>query len=159
MDNNQLHGCDIDNEAISWCQSNLQHIGEFSTNKPLPNLPYEDDYFDIVYSISVFTHLPEDMQFEWLNELKRVTRKGGYLLLTTHGEHLAPKRVQKTMQKHGFHYSVGDRTDGLPDFYQTTFHTDQYIKDHWQAYFDIIKIVKKGVHNHQDLVICRNVLD
>jgi hypothetical protein len=99
------------------------------------------------------------MQFQWLEELKRVTRKGGHLLLTTHGEHLAPKILQWKLKNHGFHYSVSKGTEGLPDFYQTSFHTDQYIRDHWSRYFEIVKVIKRGIHHHQDLVICRVVSD
>jgi ubiquinone/menaquinone biosynthesis C-methylase UbiE len=156
FNDNHFYGSDIDNEAVAWCQSNLQDIGKFSTNEHLPPLPFEDNYFDFVYSISVFTHLPEDMQFKWLDELKRVTKKGGYLLITTHGETLAPQDIQQDLIDHGFYYSVAEGTEGLPDFYQTSFHTEPYIMRHWPNYFEIVKIIKKGIQNHQDLVVCRN---
>ena len=52
-----------------------------------PGLDLAADDFDLVYSYSVFTHLPEVMQRPWLDELVRVTRPGGHLLLTFHGEH------------------------------------------------------------------------
>ncbi|MES9993162.1 MAG: class I SAM-dependent methyltransferase [Candidatus Thiodiazotropha sp.] len=154
--NNHFHGCDIDPEAIAWCQANLSHVGEFKINDALPPLPFDNDYFDFVYSISVFTHLPEEMQTVWLEELKRVTRKGGYLLITTHGEVLAPEQIRPALRDHGFYYSVSTGTDGLPDFYQTSFHTEEYIRRHWADYFEIVRIIKKGILNHQDLVICRN---
>jgi ubiquinone/menaquinone biosynthesis C-methylase UbiE len=153
--NNQFYGCDIDDEAIAWCQNNLSSVGEFTTNASLPPLPFDDSFFDVVYSISVFTHLPEEMQFQWLEELKRVTRKGGYLLTTTHGAGLAPDEIQQHLSDHGFFYAVSNGTDGLPDFYQTSFHTEQYIRRHWSNYFEIVRIVKKGVLNHQDLVLCK----
>ncbi|MES9922674.1 MAG: class I SAM-dependent methyltransferase [Candidatus Thiodiazotropha endolucinida] len=154
--NNHFYGSDIDREAITWCQDNLSDICEFTTNDALPPLHFDDSFFDFVYSISVFTHLPEDMQFRWLEELKRVTKKGGYLLITTHGETLAPQDIQQDLNDSGFHYGTGVGTDGLPDFYQTSFHTEQYIRSHWGSYFDIVKFVKKGILNHQDLVVCRN---
>jgi len=43
----------------------------------MPPMSYEDNMFDFVYSISIFTHLPEDMQFAWLQELQRITKPGG----------------------------------------------------------------------------------
>ncbi|MEJ2609594.1 MAG: class I SAM-dependent methyltransferase [Candidatus Thiodiazotropha sp.] len=157
---NVFYGSDIDHEAISWCKENLSSIGEFTPNDELPPLPFESGFFDFIYSISVFTHLPEEMQFLWLEELKRVTKKDGYLFLTTHGEHLldASPRLKKKLIKNGFYYSVGNGTDGLPDFYQTSYHTDDYIQTRWGDYFEVIKIIKKGVMNHQDLVICKNSL-
>ncbi len=80
----QYFGTDIDPEAITWCQENLANFGEYAVNPHLPPTEYADNYFDLVYSISVFTHLSEDMQFAWLKELSRITKPGGYLLLTTH---------------------------------------------------------------------------
>ncbi|MCU7874122.1 MAG: class I SAM-dependent methyltransferase [Candidatus Thiodiazotropha sp. (ex Lucinoma borealis)] len=158
-DKNSFYGTDIDGEVIAWCQSELSNLGAFVTNKAIPPLPFEDGFFDIIYSISVFTHLPEEMQFLWLEELRRVTRRDGYLLLTTHGEELfseAPDIYKRQLGKDGFFYSVGNGTEGLPDFYQTTFHTDAYIHEQWSKYFEIERILKKGIMSHQDLVICKN---
>ena len=155
--NSRLYGTDIDEDVISWCQHHLSHIGEFITNEESPPLPFGDDFFDFVYSISVFTHLPEDMQFAWLEELRRVTKRGGYLLLTTHGEELfqtTSEEDKRQFREKGFYYSVGSGTEGLPDFYQTSFHTKDYIYSHWSKFFEIKKIIKKGIANHQDLILC-----
>ena len=156
--NSRLYGTDIDKEAIAWCQHHLAHIGEFIPNEALPPLPFDDDFFDFVYAISVFTHLPEDMQFAWLEELRRVTKPGGYLLLTTHGEELfptAPEESKRQFREKGFHYSVGPGKEGLPYFYQTSFHTRDYIYSRWSKFFEIKEIIKKGIVHHQDLILCR----
>ena len=119
---------------------------------------FDDDFFDFIYSISVFTHLPEDMEFAWLNELRRVTKRGGYVLVTTHGEELfrsAPEQPRKQLHEAGFYCSVGDGTEGLPSFYQDSFHTIDYIYNNWRNVFNINKILKKGVANLQDLVLCQ----
>ncbi|MCU7842065.1 MAG: hypothetical protein KZQ94_22180, partial [Candidatus Thiodiazotropha sp. (ex Troendleina suluensis)] len=65
-------------------------------------------------------------------------------------------RYKRQLGKDGFFYSVGNGTEGLPDFYQTTFHTDAYIHEQWSKYFEIERILKKGIMSHQDLVICKN---
>lgn len=156
----RFHGTDIDAEAISWCQGELSNIGEFSINETDPPTAFEDSFFDMVYSISVFTHLPEEMQLAWLEELKRITKPNGLLLLTIHGEELfdnASENHKSRLNENGFLYTVGCGTDGLPDFYQTTYHTDSYILNKWSEYFEIHKILKRSVMNHQDLVICRNM--
>ena len=136
--NSRFYGTDIDNEAILWCQENL---------------------FDFVYSISVFTHLPEDMQFAWLEELQRVTKRGSYLVLTIHGEELlqTTSEEKEIFKENGFYYLVGDGTQGLPEFYQTSFHTENYIRKQWGKFFEITKIIERGIANHQDLVLCKRV--
>jgi SAM-dependent methyltransferase len=149
----KFHGTDIDPEAIGWARENLSSIAAFDCNAAAPPLRYADGHFDFIYSISIFTHLPEDMQSAWLAELARVTRPGGYLALTTHGEHLLPKQQQKPSD--GFYYSVGDRTQGLPEFYQTSFQTSAYIEREWSKYLNIEKILERGLAEHQDMVICR----
>lgn len=153
-----LYGTDIDEEAISWCQEHLAQVGQFTTNGELPPLPFENDFFDCVYSISVFTHLPEDMQFAWLEELRRISRPGTYLILTVLGEDLfqtAPEEGEIQRREKGFYYSTDPETEGLPDFYKITLHTDEYIHKHWSKFFKIEKIIKKGLANHQDLVLCK----
>lgn len=156
----KYYGSDIDPEAITWCSENLESIGEFKVNEISPPLPYTADSFDFIYSISVFTHLPEYMQFEWLEELNRVSKAGALLLLTTHGESLlknVPDSILQDFKSHGFFYAVGDGTEGLPDFYQTSFHTHDYIRDRWSKYFEILDIIPRGIANHQDLVLCRKL--
>ena len=157
-DQSDFYGTDIDEEAITWCKQNLAQIGGFVHNQELPPLPFADQFFDFIYSISVFTHLPEDMQFAWLEELQRVVKPGGYLLLTIHGEDLfktSSKETNQQFREKGFYYSISTGTEGLPSFYQTTFHTKDYIYKHWGRFFEIKEIIKKGVGNHQDLVICK----
>lgn len=87
----KLFGTDIDPEAIAWCQANYGRFGSFSTCPHEPPTPYSDNSFDFIYGISVFTHLPEDLQFKWLQELRRICKPGGYLILTKHGHKNAPQ--------------------------------------------------------------------
>ena len=157
----KFYGTDIDSEAITWCQEHLSDRGNFQVNEAMPPLPYSDEFFDLVYSISIFTHLPEDMQFAWLKELQRVCKRGAYLLLTVHGANLFPatiESVKSEFEQKGFYYFIENQTVGLPEFYQTSFHTESYIRDRWSSFFEIKKIIPKGIANHQDLVICKNVL-
>ncbi len=156
-----LSGTDIDHEAIEWLQANCAHLARFDANPHRPPMRYEDDSFDFIYSISIFTHLPEDMQFEWLAELKRVARPGAHLLLTFHGAkhhaRLAPAQREEIARR-GFHYASADRvtTDGLPVFYQNSYHTHDYVRREWGRHFEILDIRELGLDNHQDTVLLRN---
>jgi tRNA (uracil-5-)-methyltransferase TRM9 len=47
------------------------------------NLPFQDDFFDKVYSIALLHHIPsEDFRIRVLKEAKRVLKPGGILILT-----------------------------------------------------------------------------
>ena len=81
----ERHGCDTNDEAVEWCRRNLP-FAQFEVNGLAPPLPYDDDRFDLVYALSVLTHLTEDLQRAWLRELRRVLAPGGLLLVSTHGD-------------------------------------------------------------------------
>lgn len=81
----RLHGTDCNPEQIEWCARKLGGLAQFRANKLEPPLDYQDETFDFVYAASVFTHLPEGLQYAWQDELKRVLKPGGYLLITTYG--------------------------------------------------------------------------
>jgi SAM-dependent methyltransferase len=84
----ELHGCDVNGRMIEWCRESLP-FGRFEGNGLEPPLRYSDGSFGLAYAFSVFTHLPEQLQHDWLAEFRRVLRPGGYLLFSTLGEYYA----------------------------------------------------------------------
>ena len=87
---NQWYACDYNEETIRWCSSNIQGV-HFSKNELQAPLPYTDQLFDIVYAISVFTHLSRQNHFDWMEEIYRIVKPGGLFLLTTQGESFLSK--------------------------------------------------------------------
>jgi SAM-dependent methyltransferase len=160
-----LYATDIDPDLVSWGKSNLPDI-QWSVNRLQPPLPFNDSAFDLIYGISVFTHLDEDFQRVWLRELQRVARPGATLILTVHGEYaigMLDSSYQDEVHERGFVFITGAKgrfkLDGLPDFYQTTYHTKEYVYNEWSTYFDIVDYIERGINNHQDAVILRKPLN
>lgn len=149
-------GSDIDAEAIEWCAESFPDAS-FLVNGPLPPIDLPDDTFDLIYSISVMTHLPEEMQTAWLKELARVAKPGGLLLLTTRGVHgVALNWTQRLrFRLKGFLYCGGRLTEGLPEFYKNAFHSEDYVRRHWGQFLEVIDFRPRGINNDQDLAICR----
>ena len=124
----QMYGTDIDAEAIAWCRRKLPFV-TFRVNDPLPPLPFAAGTFDLIYAVSVFTHLDEGHQLAWLKELKRVSKPGAILLLSAHGRFaqlrashdggLSPEDAESLRTK-GLLFKVSEtgrfKLDGLPDF-------------------------------------------
>lgn len=161
-----FYGSDIDEEAIAWAQSHLSEIAQFSINAIQPPTDFPDAAFDVIYSVSLFTHLDEHDQDEWLDELSRILKPDGVLVATTHGRFAKDSCTAeelKQLQRHGIFYRTDRKgrfkVDGLPDFYQTTFHTLDYVKQHWGSRFTILNHLEGGLGGHQDLVIMRKSAD
>jgi cyclopropane fatty-acyl-phospholipid synthase-like methyltransferase len=79
-----VHGSDANAQLISWCSDALP-FASFAQNLERPPLRYEDASFDFIYAISVFTHLTEELQHAWIQELRRVLAPNGVLAITTKG--------------------------------------------------------------------------
>src|SRR3546814_3783335 len=77
----RLAWTDANPRPIAWDRENLPGI-DFFHNELTPPLAFADESFDLVYALSVFTHIPLELQRDWLDELRRVLVPGGYLLCT-----------------------------------------------------------------------------
>jgi len=80
-----FYGSDYNADYIKWCGGHIPGV-TFKKNELDPPLQFNSDSMDIIYGISIFTHLSESKHIEWFGELMRVVKKGGILFITTHGD-------------------------------------------------------------------------
>ena len=152
----RLFGTDIDRQAVAWCSKNLPGIA-WSVNAGLPPTGYAAQSFDLIYAISVFSHLDEDFQFYWLNELRRITKPDGIVLLSIHGSYyldtLEEGMVAEIKAK-GMLFVVSDGWKNIfPDWYQIALHTKEYVLGSYGRYFDVLEYIPGGMGGVQDLVV------
>ena len=157
-----LYGSDIDAQAIAWATENLSSLARFSVNTTAAPTDYASAMFDVIYSVSLFTHLDASAQDEWLAEMQRLLKPGGVLLATTHGRFTLDSCTpaeRASLQREGIVYRTDRngrfKVDGLPDFYQTTFHTADYVRRHWSRYLPVVAHIEGGLNGHQDIVLMR----
>jgi ubiquinone/menaquinone biosynthesis C-methylase UbiE len=154
------YGTDIDSEAIRWSNNNLG-FAKFDTNKALPPLIYKSEMFNLMYAISVFTHLNEEHQFLWLDELRRILKPNGILIVTLHGEKLRkylPYDVKSKLDTNGFLYlKTANLGHIFPDWYQNAYHTQNYVMSKYENYFKILYYIPGGMKNSQDAVILQKL--
>jgi ubiquinone/menaquinone biosynthesis C-methylase UbiE len=77
----EIWGTDISGDHIVWCKQNLQPPFHFFITTTAPHLPFADEYFDLIYAGSVFTHI-DDLADAWLLELRRILKPGGRAYIT-----------------------------------------------------------------------------
>jgi len=130
-------GSDYNSKTISWCQQHWSNI-HFINNGLEPPIPAEDGFFDVVYCISVFTHLSESLHHQWAVEIFRLLKPGGLFIATFHGEAF---RDQLTNGEKGLFDSgklvVRDNfREGKKDY--TAYHGDDFIR-HLLAPFNDVR--------------------
>ena len=165
-------GCDVDRRAITWLKEATP--AEVIATGPSPPLPFDDESFDLIYTISSFTHFSETDQDAWLRELARLLRRGGIFIATTNGqsilerfqteaalsaEHLA-RLADRNLGREGFVFepyansvaSRGSHTNSAA-VYGLAFHTQEYVREHWGQVFSIRQIYTASTNSGQDLIV------
>jgi trans-aconitate methyltransferase len=154
-------GIDIDGDNVAWCRENFPDT-QFETIPLRPQTSLSDGQFDLAIGISVLTHLSEDVQFQWLEELQRITCKGAILLLSIQGpaqiamqgQHL---RYQRAIERGFYEHGRNTDLDGLlseVDYYRAVIQSRDYIHSKFARYFDVLDIVD-AIAGDQDLVVLR----
>ncbi|MDY6805887.1 MAG: class I SAM-dependent methyltransferase, partial [Cyanobacteriota bacterium] len=151
----KIYGNDIDPAAIHWCEEHL-NLGNFGINKALPPLEYEENKFDLIYLVSVFTHINEEMQFKWLEEFKRIVKPEGIVVITISSGPKNPQQAAKLageLEEKGivFVKTHGAKDSVFPAWYQTTYLSEGYLRDKWANYLDVVDYIPGGIRGNQDV--------
>ncbi|MBS1675764.1 MAG: class I SAM-dependent methyltransferase [Actinobacteria bacterium] len=155
----ELWGCDIDGPSIEWLKGNLVPPLNVFLNGEVPPLDQADGKFDLIYCVSVFSHLTRHWA-EWLLELHRLLKPDGLLLATVMGRGLSESiahedwdedRVGMMVLAPGQAWSAGG---------PMVFHSPWWLRAHWGRAFDIVSLGESGFavpdpDNGQGLVVMR----
>jgi len=161
-----ITGVDIDSDNINWCRKYLG-FGNYQTIPLHHPTSLKDNFFDLIMGISIFTHLREKEQYEWLGELRRISADGAILLMTICSNATVCRSnfdlpSFNAWWKNGIYIidyplpgfeNVIDETD----YYKATFHTHDYIMKNWSKSFEIVDIIPSCIGIIQDLVILRKI--
>jgi SAM-dependent methyltransferase len=149
-------GSDVSRPAIDWCRGNLD-FARFEVNGLAPPLAFDDGSFDLVYALSVFTHLTEELQLAWRDEVRRVLRPGGLFLLTTHGRSYVP-RLDEGERSQFERGEVVVRWGDIPGTNLcSAYHPESYLRDTFAHGFGFVELEPEGARGNptQDLVVLR----
>jgi SAM-dependent methyltransferase len=147
-------GSDVSGDAVAWCRGNLS-FARFEVNGLAPPLVFDDAGFDLVYALSVFTHLTADLQLAWRDELHRVLRPGGRLLLTTHGR----SYLQRLDDDERRRFEAGELVvrwgEVVGSNLCSAYHPEPYLRDTFADGFTFLELEAEGARGNptQDLVL------
>jgi SAM-dependent methyltransferase len=167
----EIWGVDINARHIVWCQENLTPPFNFATVTMEPHLPFKDEYFDLIYCGSVFTHI-DDLAYSWLLELKRITRPGGMIYATVQDKHTADlimnhlDRVPYWEELRKFLLSYDRKRElGKFDYYMycvapggpeaQVYYDIDYLRQHWGRILNIISVTQEA-YGGQSAVLMEN---
>jgi SAM-dependent methyltransferase len=154
----ELHGTDYNAALIRWCRRSLT-CAQFSVNDLAPPTRHVDAVFDLVYAFSVFTHLTEPLQHAWLAELRRITRPGGLIIITTHGDRYREKLNEADRARFDRGETVVWSGDDAGKNRCATFHPPSYVRERLApaAGLEVLEWIAEGAlgNPHQDAWLLR----
>lgn len=103
-----LYAADADREAVAWVRENLPHV-KASVVEPSDDLPYVDDSFDAVYSVSDLTGGDAKAMGARLAEIARVAKPGAPMFLAVYGRHA----LERALNEPGIRERLGLDERGL----------------------------------------------
>jgi SAM-dependent methyltransferase len=141
----ELWGSDIDPRCIEWAARHLGPQASFAVNAEIPPLPFPDGKFDLVYAVSVFTHISTHWP-AWLVELDRVLAPGGRAIVTimsegmceaVSGEAWDESKIGMNVYEEGQDWSCGG---------PMVLHSRWWIEEHWGRLFEIEQLATRAFH-------------
>ncbi|MGA7435136.1 MAG: class I SAM-dependent methyltransferase [Solirubrobacterales bacterium] len=141
----EFWGADIDGRSIEWLEENLCPPLNVLRAGIDPPLPFESESFDFAWAISVFTHLAGNSA-EWLLELHRVLKPGGFLMASYMGEWNSEEIAGEAWDENriGMNTLFHDRPwdEGGP----MVLMSDWWVREHWGRAFELV-VASPWVHN------------
>ena len=177
-----LHACDVNGRSIAYLKRAYPKIDSYA-NEFSPPLKFSEAQFDLVLSVSIFSHLSIKDNPIWLKELARVTRPGGLCCLTILGSHAmglharasggpSASDQRKLLEEQGFLFQNYERPDFqraaadlwdkgntlqlIKEEYSNTYLSERFIRENWDTGdFELRQFIPGIIDQQQDLVVLK----
>ncbi len=153
----ELWGVDIDAVSIDLLRETVCPPLRVLQSGYMPPLPLEDESFDLIWSISVFTHLT-DNSLPWLCELHRLLRPGGLLIATYMGRWTSELLAGEAWDEDATGMNVLRHNHPASDGAPLVMISDWWLREHWGRAFEVLAI-KPNIHNQSWAVLRKRDVD
>ncbi|MDQ6840910.1 MAG: class I SAM-dependent methyltransferase [Actinomycetota bacterium] len=141
----EFWGCDIDGPSIAWLRERLCPPFHAFLVEETPGLARADEYFDVVWAMSVFTHSTDNWA-GWLLELHRVLKPGGYLIATFMGANMAAEVLGESWDENRVGMNVVGAGRPWSQGGPLVFHSEWWVRAHWGRAFEVIQYQANAAH-------------
>jgi SAM-dependent methyltransferase len=141
----EFWGTDLDGASVAWLRENLCPPLHAWRASVAPPLGLEHASFDLIFAVSVFTHLT-DTSASWLLELHRLLKPEGLLVATYMGrwnsefaaaEPYDERRIGRNVLSHDREWELGGPAVMMSDW---------WMREHWGRAFEVLD-VKPQIQN------------
>jgi len=135
-------GLDINRKLVDWSAKNLP--GEYRRNGLQPRAPIPDDSVDLLYAVSVFTHVPRASMAAWLEDYARMLKPGGVALVSFADEDridIAHPARRSELDRDGFLTST---TVLEGSNYMSSYATVAAFTELASRYMDVVEVTPSG---------------
>lgn len=175
-----LSACDVDSDVIRFVKEAYPQVSAY-VNSFDPPLAYRNESLDMVYSVSIFSHMSLSDRGLWLAELLRIVKPGGLALITFNGLHslrmshargLRQQFTEENFVREGYIFDSNDNENrikeriekprfgqaarGITRSYGETYYHPARIDEYFGSTgFVVVRLLEGIIDRLQDLVVLK----
>jgi len=147
----EFWGVDIDGPSIDLLAETVSPPLHVRRCEYMPPLDLERGSFDLIWSISVFTHLT-DNSLPWLLELHRLLKPGGLVIATYMGRWTSELLAGEPWDENRIGMNVLRHRHPASDGAPLVLISDWWLREHWGRAFEVVAIAPQ-IHNQSWAVL------
>jgi SAM-dependent methyltransferase len=147
----EIWGVDIDATSIELLRETVSPPLHLMRSDYMPPLDLPGGSFDLIWSISVFTHLT-DNSLPWLCELHRLLKPGALLIATYMGRWTSELLAGEPWDEDATGFNVLRHNHPAADGAPLVMISDWWLREHWGRAFEVLRI-ETNIHNQSWAVL------
>jgi SAM-dependent methyltransferase len=147
----EFWGVDIDAPSVDLLAETVSPPLHVRQCEYTPPLDFDAGTFDLIWSISVFTHLT-DNSLPWLLELHRLLKPGGLLIATYMGRWTSELLAGEPWDEDRIGMNVLRHRHPASDGAPLVLISDWWLREHWGRAFEVVSIAPQ-IHNQSWAVL------
>lgn len=136
-------GSDIHAESVGWLRQNASPPFEVVRNGDVPPLPWDDASFELIWAVSVFSHVTDEWS-AWLIELHRLLRDDGRLIVSFMGAGCSQQYADEPWHEGRIGMNVLRKHQSWDLGGPFVLHSPWWIREHWGRAFEIDELWPSG---------------